>query len=64
MPTNIKIGLSLVVILVAGIIAWGEFVGPQSGLGYIILAIGAIMLLGLWCFPEAGGGKPEKKQGG
>ncbi len=61
MPTNIKIGLSLLVILIAGIIAWSEFVGPQSSLGYIIVAIAAIMLFGLWCFPEAGGGKAEKK---
>ncbi len=61
MPTNIKIGLSLVVIVVTAIIAWGDFAGPDGSLGYIVVAIGAIMLLGLWCFPEAGGGKPEKK---
>ncbi len=63
MPMQIKIGLSLIVILVSAIIAWSEFVGPQSGLGFIVVAIAAIMLLGLWVFPEAGGGKPEHKPG-
>ncbi len=63
MPFKIKVALSLLVILVAAIIAWSEFTGPQSELGYIVLAIGAIMLLGLWVFPEAGGGKLDKKQG-
>ncbi|MEQ8652762.1 MAG: hypothetical protein RIC87_09895 [Kiloniellales bacterium] len=63
MPTNIKIGLSLVVVIVAGIIAWSDFAGPDGALGYIIVAIAAVMLLGLWVFPEAGGGKPDKKAG-
>ncbi len=64
MPIKVKISLSLLVVLVAAIVAWLEFAGARADLGVIVLAIAAIMLLGLWVFPEAGGGKPDKKEGG
>ncbi len=64
MPIKIKIGLSLLVLVVAAIVAWSEFAGAQSYLGFVVLAIAAVMLFGLWIFPEAGGGKPGKKGSG
>jgi hypothetical protein len=58
MPLPYKIALSLIVAVLAGLIGWLEFHGPQPHLAMVIGAIAAVMLFGLWVFPEAGGGKP------
>jgi len=61
MPLPYKILLSLIVVVVSGLIAWSEFGGAQPDLAWIVIGIAAVMLLGLWVFPEAGGGKPERR---
>ncbi|MFK7966013.1 MAG: hypothetical protein AB8C46_18790 [Burkholderiaceae bacterium] len=53
-----KIALSLIVLVLGGAVAAWEFFGSQAYLGWVVAAIMAVMLLGLWVFPEAGGGKP------
>jgi hypothetical protein len=58
MPLPYKIALSLIVVLLAGLIGWLELQGAQPHLARLIGAIAAVMLFGLWVFPEAGGGKP------
>jgi hypothetical protein len=58
MPLPYKIALSLIVVLLAGLIGWLELQGAQPQLATIVGAIAAVMLFGLWIFPEAGGGKP------
>lgn len=58
MPLPYKIALSLIVVLLAGLVGWLELQGPQPQLATIVGAIAAVMLFGLWVFPEAGGGKP------
>jgi hypothetical protein len=58
MPLPYKIGLSLIVIMLAGVVGWLELQGTQPRLAGIVGAIAAVMLFGLWIFPEAGGGKP------
>lgn len=63
MPLPFKLLLSGGVILVSALVIWWEAAGPQSYLGWIVAAIGAIMLLGLWVFPEAGGGKRPRDGG-
>lgn len=60
MPLPYKILLSLIVAVLAALIAWMEVQGGQQRLAWIVGAIAGIMLLGLWVFPEAGGGKPGK----
>jgi hypothetical protein len=60
MPLPYKIALSVIVAVLAGLIAWLELHGPQPHLAKVVGGIAAIMLLGLWVFPEAGGGKPER----
>lgn len=60
MPLPYKIALSLIVVVLAGLIGWLELQGPQPGLATLVGAIAAIMLIGLWVFPEAGGGKRER----
>ena len=48
-------------VLAAAAIAWTDFTGPRPDLGYIVVVIAAVMLFGLWVFPEAGGGNPTKR---
>lgn len=64
MPLPYKIVLTLIVLLVGGTVAWSEFSGQQDYLGWIVIATMAVMILGQWVFPEAGGGKPAGKQAG
>lgn len=54
MPLQYKIILSLIVLVVGGAVAWSEFNGDQAYLGWIVLLIMAVMVLGQWVFPEAG----------
>ena len=58
MPMPYKIALSIIVLVLGGAVAAWEFAGSQAYLGWVVAAIVAVMLLGLWVFPEAGGGKP------
>jgi uncharacterized membrane protein len=60
MPLPYKIILSIIVLLLGSIVAFAEFSGDQPYLGWVVVAITAVMVLGQWVFPEAGGGKPDK----
>lgn len=59
MPLPYKIILSMIVLIVGGLVAWSEFGGSRPFLGWVVIAIMAVMILGQWVFPEAGGGKPK-----
>lgn len=61
MPLPYKIALSLIVVMLAGLFGWLELQGTQPYLAAVVGAIAAVMLFGLWVFPEAGGGKPERR---
>jgi len=54
MPLPHKIVLSIIVLLVGSIVAWSEFSRGQAYLGWVVVAIMAIMVFGQWVFPEAG----------
>lgn len=58
MPLPYKIILSLIVLLIGGLVARAEFTGNQPYLGWVVVAMMAVMVLGQWVFPEAGGSKP------
>jgi hypothetical protein len=60
MPLPHKIVLTLIVLIVGALIAAREFAAESAGLGWMIIANVAVMTLGLWVFPEAGGGKPKR----
>jgi hypothetical protein len=60
MPLPYKILLSLIVAVLAVLIGWMEFQGGAVHLAWIVVAIAGAMIFGLWVFPEAGGGKPER----
>ncbi len=52
MPTPIKFGLSLIVILIAiGAYYFQDSIG-QVGPKYAVLFLGAFMVAGMWIFPE------------
>ena len=61
MPLIYKVLLSLIVVALCGLIAWLEVEAGQTQLAWIVAAIGGAMLFGLWVFPEAGGGKPDRQ---
>ena len=58
MPLPYKLMLSLLVAVVGSLVGWLELQGTQPHLSIAVGAIAAVMLFGLWAFPEAGGGKP------
>jgi hypothetical protein len=61
MPTDVKAGVSAVVILVAFALAYwgGSPIGP--GFGKAVLLTAAFFVVAMWIFPEAGGKKSAKK---
>lgn len=61
MPLPYKIILSIIVLLIGSLVAWSEFSGSQPYLGWVVIAIMVVMVLGQWVFPEAGGGKTARK---
>jgi uncharacterized protein YqgC (DUF456 family) len=59
MPNDVKLMVSGVVIIVAGILAYwsGSPVQPEYGTFVLVTAI--FMVLAMWIFPEAGGKKRQ-----
>ena len=59
MPTQIQILISVIAALVAVVVAvWQSSIGNQIS-HWIALATGALMLFGIWIFPEAKGGRDK-----
>jgi len=61
MPAKIKIGLSLVVVLVAAIAAWFQHSLGHDRLQYVVAFLGCFMIFAMWLFPEV---KREESAGG
>ncbi len=53
MPPHLKLLLSLTVCIVAGVMLWYERGHGAPAIGWLALALGALMVLGIWVFPEA-----------
>lgn len=55
MPTNIKLGLSLIALLVgAGVYYW-ENQASNADLSWMVAGLTVFMVLAMWIFPETGG---------
>jgi len=52
MPVKIKLGLSLVAILVAAIAAWYQHLLGHDRIQYVVAFLGLFMIFAMWLFPE------------
>ena len=61
MPTDVKAGVSAIVLIVAAILAWwhGSPIRPDYAIAVIATAI--FMVIAMWIFPEAGVKKSKAK---
>ena len=61
MPVKIKLGLSLVVILVAAIAAYYQHLLGHERIQYVVAFLGLFMIFAMWLFPEV---KRDESGGG
>jgi ATP/ADP translocase len=61
MPVKIKLGLSLVGVLVAAIAAYYQHILGHERIQYVVAFLGFFMIFAMWLFPEV---KREETAGG
>ncbi len=61
MPVKIKLGLSLVTILVAAIAYYYQHIAGHDRIQYVVAFLGFFMIFAMWLFPEV---KREESAGG
>ena len=61
MPVKIKLGLSLVVVLVTAIAAYYQHLLGHDRLQYVVAFLGLFMIFAMWLFPEV---KRDETAGG
>ena len=61
MPVRIKLGLSLIVVLVAAIAYYYQHVLGHDRIQYVVAFLGFFMIFAMWLFPEV---KREESAGG
>jgi hypothetical protein len=52
MPVKIKLGLSLLVILVAAIACYAQHALGHDRIQYVVAFLGFFMIFSMWLFPE------------
>jgi hypothetical protein len=52
MPVRIKLGLSLLVVLVAAVAAYYQHVLGHDYIQYVVAFLGCFMIFAMWLFPE------------
>ncbi len=52
MPTNIKIVVSIIMIIVAFVVSYFEHQVGESFMKWFVLGLGLFMALSLWLFPD------------
>jgi len=52
MPVKIKLGLSLLVILVAAIATYAQHALGHDRIQYVVAFLGFFMIFAMWLFPE------------
>jgi hypothetical protein len=60
-PVKIKLGLSLIVVLVAAIAAYYQHVLGHDRIQYVVAFLGCFMIFAMWLFPEV---KRDESAGG
>jgi hypothetical protein len=61
MPVRIKLGLSLLVVLVAALAAYYQYVLGHDRIQYVVAFLGFFMIFAMWLFPEV---KRDESAGG
>jgi hypothetical protein len=61
MPVKIKLGLSLVTVLVAAIAFYYQHILGHDRIQYVVAFLGLFMIFAMWLFPEV---KREESAGG
>ena len=61
MPVKIKLGLSLLVILVAALAAYYQHTLGHDRIQYVVAFLGCFMIFAMWLFPEV---KRDESAGG
>jgi hypothetical protein len=61
MPVKIKLGLSLLVVLVTALAAYYQHTLGHDRLQYVVAFLGLFMIFAMWLFPEV---KREESAGG
>ena len=53
MPAHLKLMLSVLVAVVAIVVFFWERQSDAGAIPWVVLALGAFMIFGMWVFPEA-----------
>jgi glucan phosphoethanolaminetransferase (alkaline phosphatase superfamily) len=61
MPVKIKLGLSLLVVLVAAVAAYYQHLLGHDRVQYVVAFLGCFMIFAMWLFPEV---KRDESAGG
>jgi hypothetical protein len=61
MPVKIKLGLSLLVVLVAALAAYYQYMLGHDRIQYVVAFLGFFMIFAMWLFPEV---KRDESAGG
>ena len=61
MPVKIKLGLSLLVVLVAAIASYFQHMLEHDRIQYVVAFLGLFMIFAMWLFPEV---KRDESAGG
>jgi hypothetical protein len=61
MPVKIKLGLSLLVVLVTAIAAYHQHLLGHDRIQYVVAFLGCFMIFAMWLFPEV---KRDESAGG
>ena len=63
MPNDVKAVVSVIVAVVAMVLAWWGSSPIRPDLGWFVIATAAFMIIAMWIFPEAGVKKGDIKKG-
>ena len=62
MPTNIKVGLSILVLVVGVLMYIWEVDQDNVQLSWIVIGLSVFMVFAMWIFPETGQTREEQKE--
>ena len=62
MPTNIKVGLSIVVLVVGVLMYIWEVDQGNAQLSWIVIGLSVFMVFAMWIFPETGQTREDHKE--